>query len=167
MNSDTEIWKTLSEFNQYEVSNYGRLRNLNTGKILNGSRMNSGYWRYDFGVDGIRYSRLAHRLVADAFLDPVIGKPFINHKDGCRTNNHVDNLEWCTNSENIRHAYQVLGNQAHNKIPVRCVETGTVYESACDAERHTGIKNSEINRCCRGKRKSTHGQHWEYAGVAQ
>lgn len=162
LSNTIELWKPVSGLDNYEVSNYGRVRNVNTGRILKGSQNNHGYWRYDLSIDGKRVVKSGHRLVADAFIEPVEGKDFVNHKDGCKTNNFFENLEWCTNEENMRHAFSVLGREPHNKTPVKCIETGVVYESACEAERATGISNSEINRCCRGKRPSAHGLHFEY-----
>ena len=163
MNQPLEIWKPIEDSYPYEVSNYGHVRNIKTGRLLKGSQNNRGYWRYDLFINGKRIAKSGHRLVAEAFLEPVDGKDIVNHKDGCKTNNCVDNLEWCTNAENVHHSFAVLGQEPPNKIPVKCIETGIIYESACEAEREIGIHNSKINMCCRGRRPSAHGFHFCYA----
>lgn len=160
-----EKWKDLTGHNGYLVSTCGRIKNKKTGRIYNGSVNNHGYVRFDLCENGKRFAIAGHRAVAEAFLPPSAGRDCVNHKDGDKTNNSVNNLEWCTPRENVIHAYTVLGRQAHNKKPVRCIETGIVYESALDAERKTGIKNGCINRCCTGQRKSTNGLKWEYAAL--
>lgn len=158
-----ELWKTIEEFLQYEVSNFGHVRNIHTGRLLHGSMNNNGYWRFDLCDHGKRFVRSCHQLVAKAFLDEIPGKTFVNHIDGNKTNNCVSNLEWCTMQENTRHAYDVLGCKPSNRIPVRCVETGVVFPSGCDAALWLGVANGSINRCCRGKRHTICGYHFEYA----
>lgn len=162
-----EVWKTVSDLPQYKISNHGRLMNAK-GRLLKGS-LSKGYVRFDLCVNGKRIVKLCHRLVAEAFLNKVVGKPFINHKDGNKANNNVENLEWCTIKENAVHAFRFLGLQANNKRKVRCIETGIVYPSILDAEKQTGISNGCIVRCCKGQLKSVRNTHWEYvdAGVAQ
>lgn len=75
---------------------------------LRGTRPNPrcGHLRVYLGKAGKKYPKLVHRLVAEAFIPNPEQKPFINHKDGNPANNHVDNLEWCTQRENALHAYQ-------------------------------------------------------------
>lgn len=157
-----EIWKRIEWAPNYMISNYGSVLNTLTGNRLTGSKNNHGYWRYDLCINGKRIVRSGHRLVADAFLPKEDGKLIINHKDGDKTNNRVDNLEWCSPKENSLHAFGVLGVEPHNKKAVRCVETGMVYNSAYEAERITGISNTLINRCCNRLRKSAHKLHWEF-----
>lgn len=160
-----EIWKDLVGHDQYMVSSIGRIMRKDTGKIHVGSKTNRGYIRFDISENGKRFSILCHRAVALAFIPNIHGKKEVNHKDGDKTNNTVGNLEWCTPVENMQHAFRVLGREPVNKIPVICLETGIVYESAYEAERKTGISNVQINRCCTGKRKSTRNTHWRYAGL--
>ena len=157
-----EIWKQASWTPRYLVSNLGNVKNAVTGRQLSGSVNNKGYIRYDLFIDGKRVVKSGHRLVAEEFIPKVAGKNCINHLDGNKTNNRVDNLEWCTCQENRQHAVMKLGFAPVNKKPVRCVETGIIYESAREAERHTGIPNGKISLCCNKHRKTVRNTHWEF-----
>lgn len=102
-----EQWKTIADNPNYEVSNLGNVRRIKTGKLL--SQQNSNGYRtvtlWENGKEKIKY---VHRLVALAFLDKPTNKNEVNHKDGNRANNCLDNLEWVTPSENILHGYKTL-----------------------------------------------------------
>lgn len=93
------MWIDISE--NYEVSSEGHIRNKHTHKVLKEFVGKDGYLRTQF--DG--KSRTVHRTVAQAFIPQDPDRPFINHKDGNKQNNCIDNLEWCTRSENMHHAY--------------------------------------------------------------
>jgi hypothetical protein len=125
-----EIWHPCAGFEtHYEVSNLGNVRSiermvnnrLNTGlrkspqKLLKAGKSKSGYYIVSFCVDGVKSNQTVHRLVARAFIANELNKPQVNHKDGNKLNNHVDNLEWVTVSENGLHAYRTLGIFAWNK----------------------------------------------------
>lgn len=115
-----EIWKPVrtNQFeNVYEVSSLGRVRSkdrqvkystggvhLHKGKILSVCLFDGRYPGVILHKDGAKLSILTHRLVATEFIPNPDNKPFINHKDGNKENNSVDNLEWCTQSENTLHA---------------------------------------------------------------
>jgi len=118
-----EEWRSVVGFNgAYQVSNFGRVRSLDRvicrppsgevkirGRTLRGSPSNHGYPRVSLTQPGRkRKEKTVHRLVAQAFLSSVAGKPCINHKDGDKKNNVVSNLEWCTHAENMHHAGRVL-----------------------------------------------------------
>lgn len=100
-----EIWKDLQGHeNQYQISNTGRLRTK--PKIINGWVNNSGYRCYTLSRSNKKTSFLAHRLVASTFIrEPKLGEQ-VNHLDGDKSNNSVDNLEWTTHRENHRHAWE-------------------------------------------------------------
>jgi len=125
-----EIWHPCAGYEtHYEVSNLGNVRSiermvnnrLNTGlrkspqKVLKQGKSKSGYYIVSFCVDGVKSNQTVHRLVARAFIANESNKPQVNHKDGNKLNNHLDNLEWVTVSENGLHAYRVLGISAWNK----------------------------------------------------
>ena len=93
--------KWINYNDKYEVSNTGEIRNIKTKRVLRQFLGRGGYYRTQF--DG--KTRTVHRVVAMMFLPMVNGKDFVNHIDGDKQNNNAQNLEWCTRSENIRHAY--------------------------------------------------------------
>lgn len=101
-----EIWKDIAGYEGlFQVSNLGRVKslprkNVTKEKILNGGDNGDGYIRVSLS-NKFYY---VHRLVADAFIPKIEGKDFVNHKDEVKSNNNVDNLEWCTNQENIIHS---------------------------------------------------------------
>lgn len=106
-NNIEEIWLPVKDFEtSYEVSNTGKIRSFRTKQILKTYVINSGYKAIKFTVQTKRTSHLIHRLVAIAFLEKEESKFFVNHKDGNKLNNHVNNLEWCTVSENHLHAFK-------------------------------------------------------------
>jgi hypothetical protein len=122
-----EIWKPIEGYETlYEVSNYGRVKSkerFTTGKrnrklpskILKPFE-NNGYLRVSLCKDGKSRDIRVHRLVAIAFIENHQNKPYINHKDGNPGNNHFTNLEWCTQKENIRHAYKTGLAKRHGKL---------------------------------------------------
>src|ERR1700741_2298637 len=100
-----EIWAPIAEFPTYLISTHGRVKNTETGRILcPGGRTQRGYIQHHFYVDGIRYVRYLHRLLADAFIGSVDGFE-IDHLDDDNTNNYVDNLEIVTPKINSQRAY--------------------------------------------------------------
>lgn len=126
-----EVWKPVENYEElYSVSNLGRVKSHNRkvwngygyynkkGRILKKSKTTTGYWKVELYRDGKRRSSRVHRLVAKAFIPRVDGKEMINHKDGDPLNNHVSNLEWCNQSENMKHAYEI-GLMASNFVKYR------------------------------------------------
>ena len=94
-------WKNYNNF--IEVSEAGDVKSH--GRMIKGEICKNGYKRVHVSHNGVTYHFLVHRLVAKAFIDNPLNKPCINHIDGNKTNNCVDNLEWCTHGENLKHAY--------------------------------------------------------------
>jgi hypothetical protein len=114
-----EYWKVVEECPSYLISNMGNVKNikeLKTLKVYN----RKGYTRIDLYDRRIKkpLKRSVHRLVAEAFIPNPLNKPQVNHIDGDKKNNRVENLEWCTASENIKHAFKeglsLKGEDRHN-----------------------------------------------------
>lgn len=102
-----EEWKPIDGYVDYLVSNFGRVKSLKNGNetILSLWTNEDGYLCVNFWEDGKRHHLRVHRLVAMAFIENKNNLPEVNHKDGDKKNNLVENLEWSTRSQNIRHAF--------------------------------------------------------------
>lgn len=187
-----EIWRPIIGYEGlYEVSNFGNVRSIdhsaNTnirfnskriirGRVLKLNLKNNGYYNVDLCREGKISSKSVHRLVAEAFLPNPDCLRVVNHIDGCKTNNHVSNLEWVTYRENHWHAreHSLLENIGqHNNIPVRCVETGANFKSCIEAAQwlmdshdpHIKSYNRpviarNIRSCTKGRTPKAYGYHW-------
>lgn len=103
-----EVWKTVPGTDGYlQISNEGRAKSLLRGEgyILKACLDKKGYLRLRMTIKRKRYSFKIHRLVAEAFLENPNNLPQVNHKDGDKTNNRVENLEWVTNQQNVIHYF--------------------------------------------------------------
>ena len=155
-----EIWKEIDGFPGYSVSTMGRTRRDRDGKIKKHTPDTKGYQMTWINICGKQKLLLVHRLVAQAFLPNEEHKPAVNHKNGDKSDNRVENLEWVTSRENDIHATRVLGKRCR---AVRCVETGIVYPNSYAASESIGRYKDCVGRCLRGICKTSGGYHWEYA----
>lgn len=156
-----------------EVNSLGRSRNLKGMEIVK-TKSKSGY--VNVFIQGRTFR--VHRLVAFAFLGDS-EKDEVNHKNGIRDDNRVENLEFCTRSENQIHACRVLGNiqfqpskgkfglDHHRSKPVVAIHATTfeeqTFEGLHDAQRKTGLDKSNISAACRGKQRTCGGYVWRFA----
>lgn len=171
-----EIWRDIPNFEgHYQVSNLGRVKSLyfrngqgiipNREKIL--TPLNSrGYLRVRLCECAVRNLFSVHRLVAETFIPNAENKPCVNHINGIKTDNRVENLEWCTYSENEQHSRYVLGKQPINKKKVNQYDLEgnfiKQYESIADAGKSLNKKYSLISTCCSGKIKTAYGYKWKF-----
>lgn len=183
-----EVWKDIKGYKGlYQVSNLGRIKRVsrtifygNKGKYICKEKImtpqinHNGYLRVVLVGDKIRTIRI-HRAVAEAFIPNPENKPQVNHLNGVKTDNRVENLEWATQSENIKHSYRVLGRKAGfsgmrgKKSPfakiVLQIKDGNIIAEYCnsyEAEVATGIDRSNIKKVCHNKYKTAGGFCWKY-----
>lgn len=160
------IFKQVKGFPNYLVDNFGNVYNRLTNKKLKPFTNNKGYLMVD--LQGKK--KTIHRLVAIAFIENKNNKPQVNHIDGNKKNNNVNNLEWSTSFENQQHAWKKGLNKrtqqqvdairrAHVK-KVLCVDTGEVFNSIVEASRVTGVNEVYISQCMRNKRETAGGFTW-------
>lgn len=164
-------YKLIEGFDDYAVSTDGKVWTLDynhTGKMkeLKPNPIKGGYLQVCLYNGDTRVMKLVHRLVSEAFIANPENKPEVNHKDEVKTNNCVDNLEWCTGEYNRNYgtrnerAAKTLTNRKDRSTPVVCLETAVVYPSTCEASRQTGVNQRHISECCNGKLKTAGGFHW-------
>lgn len=154
-----EIWKDIPGYeNVYKISSFGRAKSLKRNKeiILKQTIDKYGYCR----INNIykRYIR-THRLVAIVFIENKFNKKLVNHINGIKTDNRVENLEWVTAKENIRHAWSTgLCNKRYIPILQYDLNGNFIKEwvSGTHASKELNIDNKYISACCVGILKKTH-----------
>lgn len=155
-----EIWKDIEGYEDlYEVSDEGRIRNKNTGRILKLDINRYGYLQIKLYKEGSRQWLSVHRLVAKAFIPNPNNYPEVDHIDKNRSNANVDNLRWVNHQENIDHSKSRAVNQY--TLDGHYVAT---YKSTYEAHRQTGVHQGNIVQCCLGNPNYSHagGFIWKY-----
>lgn len=152
-------WKRINGYERYSISSDGEVMNPQ-GKIMKPFFSGTGYLQVSLWKDCKRKKFYVHRLVAEAFCKNPCGYKEVNHKDGNKEHNCIENLEWCTRAENLIHSCYALQN--HVKA-VKCFDTGVIYPSIHDASRQTGISRDGISMCCDGRQQTAGRLHWGYA----
>lgn len=174
-NLENEIWEKVEDYEGiYEISNFGRVKSLSrlkrksptakafmtSERILKAQLSQKGYLRADLSKNGISKPTPIHRIIAIAFIPNPENKPQINHKNGIKNDNRIENLEWCTNGENQIHAYEVLNRKrppkgvipgcvkphSHNSKKIYCETLGITFESMRDADKKLGFYLGAIQR---------------------
>lgn len=162
----TETWKAIAGFEGlYEVSDLGRVKSLKYGreKIMKPRKNNWGYLQISLCKDGHKKRKLVHRLVAEAFIPNPLGLETVNHKDETKTNNTANNLEWMSMGDNVAYSQPHLAKRRVQMLDKSTGELLDTFPSTHDAERVTGIAQTHISQCCKGKLKSAGGFLWQYS----
>lgn len=175
-----EVYKDIEGYEGlYQVSNLGNVKSLNYSKTKKENVLKpgirNGYLKVDLCKNKTKKTYSVHRLVAKAFIENTNNLPMINHKDECKTNNVVENLEWCTHKYNCNYgtikerigkaiSKALTNNQKHSKAVSKALtnnpkiskqvgafkngELVMTFPSTREAERN-GFNNSAVVACCR------------------
>ena len=165
-----EIWRDIEGYEGlYQVSNMRRIKSLNYNKsgkegILKLRKDKDGYLQLQLHKEGECKDYKVHRLVGQTFLENLEGLPEINHKDEDKTNNCVENLEWCSSEYNKNYGTRNKRVSKSLSKPLMCVETNEIFNSAQEAQEQTGIDASSIGKCANHRKyfRTARRLHWQY-----
>jgi len=189
-----EVWVPINGYDRYYVSNLGRVKSASleikvkrgqqeynlpiNGRVLIPIKHRNGYVVVGLNNGNGTKIKSIHRLVATAFIHNPENKPTVNHKNGIKDDNRVENLEWATYSENVKHGYDVLGvtpsKHALGKFGKLCKHSRPVvqmdlsmneikvWDCMADAEREMGFNRAMVHRCCNNIKLNGYGFKWKY-----
>lgn len=187
-----EMWKDIEGYEDlYQISSYGRIKSKDRiiqcsnnrnrrkyGQILKPFISRSGYYAITLWNNKKFKLNYIHRLVASAFLENTYNKEQVNHIDGNKFNNRIDNLEWATRSENQKHSHRIglisyetmyeMVKKMREKVikKVYQIKDGKIiaeYESVVEAgKQFSKYACNNISTCALGKLKSAYGYQWKY-----
>lgn len=163
-----EYWKPVVGYEgHYQVSNFGRVKSIKFGKeiLLKQRQCMNGYKSVILYKNGKGKNILVHRLVAQAFIDNPDNLPEVNHKDECKTNNVVSNLEWCDRKYNQNYGTRIerVAEKLSKPVLQYDLEGNFIKEwpSIMECDRN-GFNRGHIADCCQGKLKTYKGFIWRY-----
>lgn len=174
-----ETWRDIKDFEGlYQISNLGKVRSRykynsrKEGAVLTKEFKNikpikarNGYLKVTLVKNEKKINKMIHRLVAENFLNNAERKVQVNHINGNKRDNRVENLEWVTPKENVVHAVKRGLIKVH-KIKMQDMSTGTIiiFNNRKEIDKYFDRKVSQdlITRCCNNKRNSAYGKKWEY-----
>lgn len=174
---NNEIWKDIKGYeNMYQISNYGNVKSLNRAingrwgkafikeRILSKRKDKKGYNTVALYKNNVYKTKKIHRLVAEAFIPNLNNLPQVNHKDENKSNNYVDNLEWCNNKYNCSYGYH--SNRLKKAINQYDLKGNLIkkWNSIKEASEYLKLNNTGIGDCCnhRKYRKTCGGYKWEF-----
>ena len=158
-----EVWKPIKNYeNYYEVSNFGNIKSLERNRwngfgnyktkefIMKTSKDKKGYLIGNFRVDKKSKGFKVHRIVASEFIDNALKKPEVNHINGIKSDNRVENLEWCTHKENMHHSIFILKNNTKHsnltKKDIVAIRRLARVRNQKEIAKAYGISQSTVSR---------------------
>ena len=181
-------WVVCEDYPSYMINRKGEVRSLLTNKILRPAKLKTGYMCVGLRKNGISKTVRVHRLLAKAFIPNPDNKPHVDHINGVRDDNRLENLRWCTNQENQSFELARLNNskaltgrkQSPEAVAKRAKtlqksigkkvnqytldgEFVASYNSFNEARRLTGVWDASVRSCCMGRFKQAGGYIWRFA----
>lgn len=173
-----EIWKDIKGYEGlYQISNLGRIKSsdrelcnsrgvyVRQGRVLKNGKNQYGYFQVSLYKDGKRVNKQVHKLIAIAFIPNTNNYKIINHIDGNRQNNNINNLEWCTQKHNVKEAYRLgLVHKKYKPVNQYDLKNNFIktWESIVEVNKVLKIDKSSIVRCCKGKQNKAGNYIWRY-----
>ena len=164
-----EVWKTMKEQEDYEISNLGRIRTKRTGRIRKTTISNKGYKQIIVYINKKPKTFYVHRLVASNFIKNPNNYKEVNHINEDKLNNNSDNLEWCDSNYNLNYGtrkQRILQTKlkTFKKIKQKDLQGKTIkiWKNIMELHKETNYNKQSIHFCCSGKYKTSHGYKWEY-----
>lgn len=164
-----EVWKTMKEHADYEISNLGRVKTKKTGRIRKTTISNKGYEQIIVYINKKAKTYYVHRLVANNFIDNPSNLREINHINENKLDNKAINLEWCDGKYNLHYGNRVqrilkTKEPTFKKIKQKDLQGNTIkiWKNIIEIQKETNFNKQSIYKCCKGKHKSANGYIWEY-----
>ena len=185
-----EDWVVCEDYPSYMINREGQVKSNLTNKILKPSRLKTGYICVGLRKDGKSYTVRLHRLLAKAFIPNIENKPHVDHINGVRDDNRLENLRWCTNKENqnfelarinnssalkgkkqtkesVEKRAKTLQKSIGKKVNQFALDGSFIrsFKSFNEAARITGVWEASIRNCCIGKYQHAGGYIWKFPEV--
>ena len=161
--------KNIEQAPGYNVDDEGNIYSAKTGKVMKASILSGGSHRVVLVIDGLRKTRMVHRLVAKAFIANSENKPQVDHRDGDKSNNRASNLRWCTDEENQE--YRMLqGNEGgHTGSKWKTIKWGDeVFCSLGSLARHIAeIRGSKVDTVHKALKATNYGKKKLYGKLCE
>lgn len=173
----TEIWQVVQQFPEYQISNYGRIKYpIRKGdkpyKIRISDGGNGQYKKFELNKNGRKFKKLLHRVTAETFIKNPNNYSIVNHIDGNKHNNHISNLEWCTQQQNIKHAFDnnlipTVKFSQHDIKSKKLIKVWNGQNELFDEIFKEKNKNKKtvmghILKCCKNECETAYGYCWRY-----
>lgn len=165
---EQEIWKDIDNFTNYKISNLGNIYNKKLKRNMKTFISQNGYITTNIKIKNHQYHLKNHKIVAQMFINNPNNYPCVNHIDGNKLNNKFDNLEWCTYSENMKHAVKNnLYKTKYGKSKINQYDLNNkfikIWDSIKEIEDFYNVSHTAIRYCCIGKMKTCKNFKWKYA----
>lgn len=155
--------KPIKDFPDYSITADGSVYNKN-GLRIKPETLRNGYLRVSLSNKTTKHKRfLVHRLVAEAFIPNPNNYPCINHINKSKSDNRIENLEWCTHLYNLNYSNVIEKASIAKFRKIYCITTNEFFDSVTEAANKYSIERSNIVACCAGRRKIAGNKEWRYA----
>lgn len=164
-----EIWKVMKENKKYEISNFGKVRTIATGRIRKTRISNKGYEQVGIYIEKKLKYLYIHRIVANNFLENINNSKEVNHINENKLDNRVENLEYCDTKYNCNYGTRNERILKSKEQTFKSIIQKDIYDNIIkkwnniiEIKEKTNFKKHSIYKCCEGKHKTAYGYKWEY-----